>query len=115
MISVTLSHGKNAELRGLKAVGHANYATHGADIVCAAVSVLVRVAVLQLNDWAVNVDGLDVSTSFREKGNAEVRIEKYDESMLCSLKHLFCFLQLGFESIAFEYPSHVCVNIEFIE
>ncbi|MCI8991366.1 MAG: ribosomal-processing cysteine protease Prp [Eubacterium sp.] len=41
MVKVTIYKNRNQELKGFCCTGHAGYAVHGEDIVCAGVSVLV--------------------------------------------------------------------------
>ncbi len=41
MIKVSIYKNTNNMITGFKVLGHANYAEHGSDVVCAAVSVLV--------------------------------------------------------------------------
>lgn len=112
MISVVLSCGKDGEFRSLHATGHANYKRAGEDVVCSAVSILTRVAALQLDEWAVSGKGLESTASYPRRGEAKVFVSDYKESILPSLVHLFNFLKLGFGSIAFEYPEYVSFKVE---
>ena len=48
MIRITMISGEKNEFVSCKAIGHSGFAKQGVDIVCSAVSVLLRTAVLSL-------------------------------------------------------------------
>lgn len=48
MITVDVYRAEDGSIRGFRAKGHAGYAEHGADIVCAAVSAITQTAALGL-------------------------------------------------------------------
>ncbi len=62
MIKVQFHIGKDGKIRGFQVKGHAGYADHGRDIVCAAVSALAQTAVLGLT----KVAGLTAKVDSRE-------------------------------------------------
>lgn len=52
MVRVEIVRDPSGAIRSFRASGHADYGEHGQDIVCAAVSVLTKTAVLALNEQA---------------------------------------------------------------
>lgn len=107
MINITLTKQDDGELHSCKVEGHAGYAKNGEDVVCAAVSILVRVAVLQLQEWKKSSESFKVSLDCKQRGLVEFSVMQFDGQLSKGLAHLFDFLKLGFESIACEYPSYV--------
>ena len=107
MINITLTREKDGGLHSCVVSGHARYAEKGDDVVCAAVSILVRVAVLQLQKWALDDKGLKVSLDYQKTGFVDFCVLQSSKDSREALAHLFDFLKLGFESIACEYPSYV--------
>ena len=105
MINIVLKSGKNGELCSCRVAGHAGCAGKGEDVVCAAVSILVRVAVLQLQEWALENEKLKVSLDYREEGVVDFSVLQHDRDLNSALIHLFSFLRLGFESISCEYGN----------
>ena len=110
MINITLKRKKSGELYSCRVEGHAGYASKGEDIVCAAVSILVRVAVLQLQEWKLSGENLEVSLDSQRTGVVDFCVGKHGERLHEALVHLFSFLKLGFESISCEYQD--CIRLE---
>ncbi len=111
MINITLTREKDGGLHSCVVSGHARYAEKGDDVVCAAVSILVRVAVLQLQKWALDDKGLKVSLDYQKTGFVDFCVLQSSKDSREALAHLFDFLKLGFESICFEYASHVKLEV----
>jgi uncharacterized protein YsxB (DUF464 family) len=93
-------------LRACKASGHAGTAKNGQDIVCAAVSVLLRTAVNILSGR----DGITIKYGAPEKGflwlETEYKAEGRDFLFTAGV-----FLIEGLKSVAMEYPKNCRINI----
>lgn len=111
MITVTLCHGKNEELLSCTARGHAEYAKKGCDIVCAASSILMRTLILDLDEKSRLHKDLYVEAECQEKGNMSVYVCECTSDLFPYLSFLFSFLKKGFESLSFEYPENVKLEI----
>lgn len=111
MINIILKSGKGGKLQSCSVSGHAGYASRGNDVVCAAVSTLVRVAVLQLQEWVMRDERLKVSLNCKDAGFVDFCVLQSDEHSKEALVHLFEFLKLGFESISSEYADFVKLEV----
>ena len=80
--------------------GHADYAEHGHDIVCASVSVLTQVI--------GNVIGAHAQTHvIAESGYMRLEIENPNHNT-----NILAFaLRKGLEEIALQYPKHVLIKV----
>jgi len=100
---------KDGVLKSCKACGHAKAGKTGTDIVCAAVSVLLRTAFSVLS----NRKGIQVQGGAPEKGQlwleAEYSAEGKDFLFACGE-----FLIDGLRSVAHEYPKNCKLTIEEI-
>ncbi|MBQ7538405.1 MAG: ribosomal-processing cysteine protease Prp [Treponema sp.] len=110
MIVVALSYGKNGALKKCKANGHAHFSRKGTDIVCSAVTTLVRTAaqVLSHNE--------NVSLNFEapERGSMSFSIEAKTESLETEtqLKCIGDFLRTGILALTKEFPKNVILMEE---
>lgn len=111
MIHIELKSKESGELHSCKVSGHAGFANKGEDVVCAAVSILVRVAVLQLQEWAKDARDLKVSLDCQRLGNVSFCVLHNGEGSKEALVHLFSFLKIGFESLACEYQEFVRLDV----
>lgn len=86
--------------------GHAGAGPVGGDIVCAAVTVLVRTALRTLS----RAEGAVVSGSAPSRGALTVRVVSFagEESFLAGVT---AFLVEGLGSVAVDYPDHCRVRI----
>lgn len=110
MISITMVSGEKKEFISCKAVGHSGFAKEGFDIVCSAVSVLLRTVALALEGRA-KVDGnLQVELLYPRKGDVEINVLRYDYSSFDFLVFTFDFLKLGVGSLSCEYPEFVSLE-----
>ena len=91
MIKITISRDDNGICKGFWCLGHAEYAEHGQDVVCAGVSALVTNAINSIEEFTeddfsceVNPENGDVKFAF----SGEVSQESWllVESMLFGLK-----------------------------
>ena len=84
-------------------LGHANYAEHGKDIVCAGVSALVQALI----GWIEETDQTVKCISIDEK-EAEVIISCEGDEDVATAFNIAC---IGLGQIANSYPNHVHINI----
>ena len=111
MINITISHSKDGELLSCTARGHADYAQSGSDIVCSATSILMRTLALDLDEKARASKGLVVAIGCVTKGELDISIKEYPPQFSPYLSFLLGFLKKGFESLSFEFPEHVNLEI----
>ena len=100
MIRVLLELDEKERLLSFKASGHANCGTKGHDIVCAAVTALLRTTVQALN--AVQAD-----IAADERGSLAFRVLQYDTIQSERLRYAAEFLWLGIASLQEEHPQAV--------
>jgi uncharacterized protein YsxB (DUF464 family) len=107
MIKVDAVVDADGVLRSCKIYGHSGAGKKGGDIVCAAVSVLMRTAFSTLG----NRDGITIRGDAPEPGilwlEADYSVEGKD--FLCAVG---IFLLEGLRSVAAEYPENCEVNIK---
>ena len=105
MTAVTLPTGKNGVLIKCQANGHADFSKKGSDIVCSAVTVLLRTAMQVLSQS----EGVALNADTSSRGNlafcVEVTVDK-PETEFC-LKYTADFLREGFKTLSKEYPKNV--------
>jgi uncharacterized protein YsxB (DUF464 family) len=93
-------------LKACKAEGHAKAGKAGSDIVCAAVSVLMRTAMLTLS----NREGIKAPGGAPEPGQMWLKVE-YEAGGKDFLFAAGTFLLEGLNSIAQEYPENCKLSI----
>ena len=105
MISVRIERNKEGVLLGSKAEGHAGYAARGSDIVCSAVSVLLR-TVLQVAELT---DGVSVKSDAGKRGFLDFTIQINEPGSEPEKRLVYAgdFLETGLKSVAEEYPGYV--------
>lgn len=108
MINVLLERKKSGSLVSCSAEGHAEYAGRGYDIVCSAVTVLLR-TVLQILE---ETDGIELETNMSRRGFLSFKVK----NQVCSsgleerLGFAGLFLEKGLASVSEEYPENVSVK-----
>lgn len=95
MIVVTHSDGC------IRIEGHAGYAAHGQDIVCAAISTLTQVFLASVED----LTGDEIEANLNP-GNAVIQYNALSEKGRLLLKSFL----VGVKMIANEYPNHVAIE-----
>ena len=100
-------HGNKGEFVSCKVEGHAGYNKLGSDVVCAAVSILARTLVLQLNEWASLDKDFKVEVDYHSRAYLSVSVLKCGKNAYGALSNIFSFVSLGFRSLADEYPDNV--------
>ena len=107
MIEIEAILEDDGTLRACKAVGHAGAGKSGTDIVCAAVSVLMRTALTALSGR----NGITLSGGAPEKGQLWLEVD-YNAEGKDFLFAAGVFLIEGLKSIAREYPENCKLTIE---
>ncbi len=105
MIDVLLGRTESGALVFCMAEGHAGYAAKGFDIVCSAVSVLLKTT---LNVLEKNC-GLELETDASKRGFVSFRVKNpiLDSELEERLVYAGDFLAAGLESVAGEYPRNL--------
>lgn len=105
MIEVLLVCSSEGCIKSCKASGHASFAAKGKDIVCAAVSSLLRTAIQVLE----KTGGITVITETPSRGNLAFCVEEKDLSAETTewLKCTAEFIRSGISSVSEEYPDNV--------
>jgi uncharacterized protein YsxB (DUF464 family) len=83
---------------GINIEGHAGYAPHGQDIVCAAVSILCQTLIQSIND--LTMDSVECAV---ESGNVNIKYRILSEKAQLLIESFF----VGIEMLANNYPEHV--------
>ena len=106
MISVLLELDERGELLSVEASGHANSGMKGHDIVCAAVTILLRTTVQALGSVQADIQA-------EQRGSLSFRVLSYGETQSEKLRYAAEFLWLGIDSLREEYPQAVqCKKIQ---
>lgn len=108
MLEVTFYRDEHARLRGMSAHGHADFAEHGQDIVCAAISGIVQAARLGLERYA----GGELSVH-QDEGQFDVQISPSGRDAE-SVQAILTTAELALTQLAWSYPEHVSVARERI-
>ena len=99
---------KNGLLKSCRIAGHAGLGPKGADIVCAAVSVLARTAYKTLSQRK----GIRVECGLPERGEFYLEITGVKAGDRGFLTGTGEFLKEGLQSIACEFPDNCMLSIE---
>lgn len=115
MIVVQLSRDSQGLLRACSAAGHAGCGSKGSDIVCSAVTVLLRTAVRSLLD----IPELSVTAHAPERGCFDFCVhgivsDKQNKAVY-ALKYAQVFLSRGISDLAAEYPEYVLFQEQIVE
>ena len=110
MIEIEAILEENGTLRACKALGHAGAGKAGTDIVCAAVSVLMRTAFSVLS----NRKGITVRYGAPETGQFWLEAD-YEAEGKDFLFTAGVFLIEGLSSIAQEFPQNCRLNINTVQ
>lgn len=108
MIEVTLAYTKDGVFTECNAKGHAGADVRGRDVVCAAVTVLIRTAMTVLN----NTKGIVLNAMPSGRGEVHFNVQIADDGMRTaeSAARLVCvsdFIECGVRSVMAEYPQNV--------
>ena len=96
---------RNGNLKSCRVEGHSGYGKKGTDIVCSAISILVRTAIQTLEE----LEGVCVKSDLSTRGMVDFRVEQteFGEKTDAELRFAGKFLEKGFSSLASEYPENV--------
>lgn len=104
MIRITIYQNQSSEVTGFDSIGHAGYADHGEDIVCAGVSALVLNginSVEELTDLHFSVEAVE------DTGEIRFRLEDKPSSQS---ELLFKSMILGLKGIQESYKKYITLN-----
>ena len=87
--------------RCITVTGHANYAPHGQDIVCAAVSVLAQNLIMSIEE--LTADAIDYEI---DHGNIYINYRNLSEVAQLLVSSFF----IGVEAVASAYPQNVRIR-----
>lgn len=102
MIHISVWVAAGSQIRGFATIGHANYADHGIDIVCAGVSALTQSTVLGLREVA----GVEPSVKMNQ-GLLLVRVPDTQDSHAFAAQVLLRSMVKSLMLLANQYPAHV--------
>ena len=105
MIRIKFFHSENEAPLGFSFNGHAGYAAHGSDIVCAAVS---SVAYMTANT-IIEIMKVDADVNVEENGEMTLKIP---EESAEKTKELLLGLELHINELAKQYPKNVTITTE---
>ncbi|MGP1576477.1 MAG: ribosomal-processing cysteine protease Prp [Treponema sp.] len=101
MIDIRVELDESGALCAVTASGHAGCAARGYDIVCAAVTILLRTTVSALADISPEVQA-------EHRGFLHFSIHSCSQDDIPRLRYAADFLWLGISSLAAEYPHAIC-------
>lgn len=112
MIEVRLSRSSNGMLKSVTAEGHAGYARKGFDIVCSAVTVILRTTLQVLE----NTSGIELKSENPERGflSFDVNVKEPGSETEQKLVYAGEFLEAGIGSLNREYPDYVNLLIKTV-
>ena len=102
MITVTFTEGEKLSLR---LEGHAGYAEHGKDIVCASASILAYTVAQYVKLAHENGEFKATPEIVLNGGDAFVCCEHTEDA-----KKMFEFAELGYQLLKYNYPQYVRLN-----
>lgn len=104
MTVVTLSCGKNGVLK-CEANGHADFSKRGTDVVCAAITILIRTAMQVLS----HTDDVFLTADTSTRGNLAFTAEAKAENPKAEIRLEYAadFIRNGIKSLEKEFPENV--------
>jgi uncharacterized protein len=112
VIRVTVTLGRLGNLVSAEATGHAGKGKPGEDIVCAAVTVLLRTTLACLPDPGTAGSAPVIEAETAGRGSLAFRVTAFEEKDLPFLRYAAVFLREGIGSLAREYPEAVAMRVE---
>lgn len=107
MIRIMIKRNQQGELRRILIKGHADYAEHGRDIVCAAVS---GISIGMINAIEKLLD-IQVVSGVDDTGQLDLCIPTIsDQSIRSQVQLLLEAMVIALTDVANEYPSYVQIN-----
>ncbi len=111
MIRISLDFTRDGLLRRLEAKGHGGLGSTGSDIVCAAVTSMVRTAAQIIE----RMPGTEMSGGAEKPGDLRFEIERVSERRESYLQAVGDFVVLGLKSIERDYPDQCHVEMNTID
>ena len=114
MTQVLLVRTVNGELQSCSANGHSGFSTKGKDIVCAAVTTLLRTTLEVLE----TVEGIKLNAESASRGKLVFDVKHTDLIKSESVKKVIFagdFLETGLQRLAKEYPRNVTLRVQIID
>ena len=111
MTEVVVRLGNDGCVEELKANGHAGFSGRGGDIVCSAVTVLIRTAMEVLS----RTDGIELESTVAERGRLAFRVRKGPAGSVELESRLRCvaeFLTSGIGSVSREFPENAVLRVK---
>jgi len=112
MIKACIFNGPFNQIIGFEISGHADYAPHGEDIICAAVSILGYTALNSLTEVAgVSLHQLQIDIDDK-KGYMKVLVDKkvIEEPTNRDVQVVLNTLAIGLETIKESYPKYITIE-----
>ena len=100
MIEITRIKNEHGENIGFRCLGHAGFAKHGKDIVCASVSSIVYTTINAVK--RINFNAIEVV----DEKSMEIKILVEDETINILIDNMLDLLN----SLASDYPKNICVK-----
>lgn len=107
MIHVAVSVDGNRIVRNVVVTGHAVGIQKGGNVVCAAVTVLVRTAARLLE----SLQGVVVSGGPRKRGEFSLEIESIDQGVVDSVRTTGDYLLQGIRDLQSEFPNDCTLTV----
>lgn len=111
MTDICLVCHKDGSFSSCSAQGHSGYGTKGSDILCAAISVLLRTTAQVLIETFGSAVEYDASTC----GKFFLKVKKMSTVDCGKLVYAADFLRNGFVSLQQEFPKHILLKEEIID
>ncbi|WP_024467618.1 ribosomal-processing cysteine protease Prp, partial [Treponema pedis] len=99
MIKILLVSNEENEFSKFESGGHAGQAAAGSDIVCSAVTVLLKTAVLSLISAEKSGSGLKIKVKAKTRGKLSAEVLSFSQEDKPRLRYLFEFLTMGLISV----------------
>lgn len=110
MTEISLVQAQDGSRLRCTASGHAGFARFGKDIVCSAVTVLMRTAVQFFSETG----GIDFETDTSRRGflRFSAAVKKSDSVLQKQICTIGDFLRIGFASLSEEFPKNVIFEFQ---
>lgn len=114
MISVVVERGIGGNFVSVSASGHAGKGNRGTDIVCAAVTVLLRTTITVLSDYSGTIpeNGLKLDVRTTGRGYLAFCVTAFSENEMPLLRYAYDFLLAGLNSLSEEFPEAVEIKAD---
>ncbi len=104
MIKVTFAESGNK--LSLRLEGHAGYAEHGKDIICASASILAYTLASIVDSFDVVEPIIDLTS-----GDTTIECQCRDDDTYVKVANAFHYTQIGYALLEQNYPQYVRLNV----